>query len=185
MMTNHISLLKEIPFPFADMDDLSNICTIHENKLLHYSYAVCCQCCQTLQWRHNGRDSVSNHQPRECLLSRLIKHRSKKISKLRVTGLCAGNSHETGEFPAQRASNAWRPLGPGQAQEGLPKWIMPFRRTIRVRRGKSVRFIDSQDSTKNVCGLSADSPRKVLGFNREWRGMPRNVRIVARQCGHI
>ena len=32
--------------------------------------------------------------------------RSKKTSKLRVTGLCAGNSPVTGEFPAQRASNA-------------------------------------------------------------------------------
>ena len=31
----------------------------------------------------------------------------KKItSKLRVTGLCAGNSPVTGEFPAQRDSNA-------------------------------------------------------------------------------
>ena len=29
-----------------------------------------------------------------------------KTSKLRVTGLCAGNSPETGEFPAQMASNA-------------------------------------------------------------------------------
>ena len=29
----------------------------------------------------------------------------KKPSKLRVTGLCAGNSQVTGEFPAQRASN--------------------------------------------------------------------------------
>ena len=29
----------------------------------------------------------------------------KKTSKLRVTGLCAGNSPGTGEFPAQRASN--------------------------------------------------------------------------------
>ena len=32
--------------------------------------------------------------------------RSKKTSKLRVTGLCVGNSLLTGEFPAQRASNA-------------------------------------------------------------------------------
>ena len=32
--------------------------------------------------------------------------RSKKISKLRVTDLCAGNSPVTGEFPAQTASNA-------------------------------------------------------------------------------
>ena len=60
----------------------------------------------TLQWRHNGCDSVLNHQPRECLLSRLIRRRSKKTSKLRITGLYAGNSPETGEFPAQRASNA-------------------------------------------------------------------------------
>ena len=32
--------------------------------------------------------------------------RSKKTSKLRVTGLCAGNSPVTGEFPTQRASSA-------------------------------------------------------------------------------
>ena len=31
---------------------------------------------------------------------------SKKTSKLRATGLCAGNSPVAGEFPAQRASNA-------------------------------------------------------------------------------
>ena len=46
----------------------------------------------SLQWRHNGRDSVSNHKPRDCLLNRLFRRRSKKTSKLRVTGLCAGNS---------------------------------------------------------------------------------------------
>ena len=34
------------------------------------------------------------------------RRRSKKTSKLRVTGLCAGNSPGTGEFPAQMASNA-------------------------------------------------------------------------------
>ena len=45
-----------------------------------------------LQWRHNGRDSFSNHQPHDCLLNRLFRRRSKKTSKLRVTGLCAGNS---------------------------------------------------------------------------------------------
>ena len=59
-----------------------------------------------LQWRHNGRDGVSNHQPHDCFLNRLFRHRSKKTSKLRVTGLCAGNSPEAGEFPAQMASNA-------------------------------------------------------------------------------
>ena len=60
----------------------------------------------TLQWRHNGRDGVSNHQPHHCLLRRLFGCRSKKTSKLRVTGLCVGNSPVTGEFPAQMASNA-------------------------------------------------------------------------------
>ena len=53
------------------------------------------KCCITypLQCRHNGRGSVWNHQPHDCL------HRSKKTLKLRVTGLCAGNSPVTGEFP--------------------------------------------------------------------------------------
>ena len=28
----------------------------------------------SLEWRHNGRDGVSNHQPHDCLLSRLFCH---------------------------------------------------------------------------------------------------------------
>ena len=60
----------------------------------------------SLWWRHNGRDGVSNHQPHDCLLHRLFRLRSKKTSKLHVTGLCAGNSPGTGEFPAQMASYA-------------------------------------------------------------------------------
>ena len=60
----------------------------------------------TLQWRHNGRDGVPNHQPRHCLLNRLFRRRSNKTSYLRVTGLCEGNSPLTGELPAQMASNA-------------------------------------------------------------------------------
>ena len=59
----------------------------------------------SLQWRHKGRDCVSNHQHHQCLLNRLFGRRSKKTSKLRVTGLCAGNSPGTGEFPTQMASN--------------------------------------------------------------------------------
>ena len=60
----------------------------------------------TLRWRHNGHDSVSNHQPHDCLLNLLFWRRSKKTSKLCVTGLCMGNSPGTGEFPAQMASYA-------------------------------------------------------------------------------
>ena len=60
----------------------------------------------SLLWRHNGSGSVSNYQPHDCLLHRLFRRRSKKTSKLCVTGLCAGTSPGTGEFPAQMASNA-------------------------------------------------------------------------------
>ena len=71
----------------------------------------------TLRWRHNEHDGVSIHQRFDCLLNRLFRRGSKKTSKLRVTGLCEGNSPVTGEFPAQRASNAenvsiwWRHRG--------------------------------------------------------------------------
>ena len=60
----------------------------------------------TLRWRHNGRDSVSNHQPHDCLLNRIFRRRSKKTSKLRVTGLCAGNSPGTSN--AENVSVWWR-----------------------------------------------------------------------------
>ena len=62
--------------------------------------------CNSLRWRHNERDGVSNHQPHNCLFKRLFRHRWKETSKLCVTGLCAGNSPVTGVFLAQRASNA-------------------------------------------------------------------------------
>ena len=64
----------------------------------------------TFQWPHNERDGISNHRPYNCLpnglFNRLFRHRSEKTPKLRVTGLCEGSSPVTGEFPAQRASNA-------------------------------------------------------------------------------
>ena len=81
--------------------DLSSkvLCVIHLRKAHEHNP-------NPLQWRHNGCDGVSNHQPHSCLLNRLFGRRLKKTSKLRVTGLCARNSPGTGEFPAQMASNA-------------------------------------------------------------------------------
>ena len=64
------------------------------------------KCLNPLQWRHNERDGVSNHLPHDCLLNGSFRRRSKKTPKLRVTGLCTGNSPVTGEFPTQRVSNA-------------------------------------------------------------------------------
>ena len=59
-----------------------------------------------LQWRQNERDGVSSNQPHDCLLNSLLRSRSKKTSKFRVTGFCAGNSPVTRELPAQMASDA-------------------------------------------------------------------------------
>ena len=77
---------------------------------------------RTLQWRHNEHDGVANHQPHDCLLNRLSRRSSKKISKLRVSGLCARNSLVTGEFPAQRASNAENVSIWWRHHEQLLKW---------------------------------------------------------------
>ena len=56
----------------------------------------------SLPWRHNERNGISNLRPHDCLSNRLFRRKSKKTSKLRVTGFCEGNSPVTGEFPAQR-----------------------------------------------------------------------------------
>ena len=58
----------------------------------------------TLQWRHNVRDGVSNHQPHDHLLNRLFKEHIKENIKAPRHWPLWGEL--TGEFPAQRASNA-------------------------------------------------------------------------------
>ena len=65
-------------------------------------------CDHWLQWLHNEHGGVSNHQPCDAIVCLTVysRRRSKKTSKLRVTGLCGGNSPVTGEFPAHRPSNA-------------------------------------------------------------------------------
>ena len=89
-------------FPFGDVImarvGFALLCYGYVSRFFQYPCA--------LPWRHNGSDSVSNHQPHDCLPNRLFRRRSKRTSKFRVTGLCAGNSPVTGEFPAQMASNA-------------------------------------------------------------------------------
>ena len=63
----------------------------HKKSSVH-SRICNCSPSDSLRWRQNGRDSVSNHQPHDCLFNRLLRPRSKKTSKIRVTGLCVGNS---------------------------------------------------------------------------------------------
>ena len=65
-----------------------NQCWFSINGFLWHLFQ--CNVYLPLLWRHNGRGSVSNQQLHDCLLNRLFRRRSKKTSKLRVTGLCAG-----------------------------------------------------------------------------------------------
>ena len=96
------------------VNDLSPLNT----ELSFSNYVRCCACHEhgglllvmrikimALQWCHIEHDGISNHQRLDYLLNRVLRYRSKKISKLRFTGLCEGNSLVTGEFPTQRASN--------------------------------------------------------------------------------
>ena len=126
----------------------------------------------TLQWRHDGHDSASNHQPHDCLLNRLFRRRSKKTSKLRVTGLCAGNSPATGEFSAQMASNAenvsiwWRHYRIKALQMGLysQSGRTSYRRISRIIKAARFGFTVFQ-SLWNLTGTSAAAlPRCLSNF---------------------
>ena len=101
------------------------ICTFHPQNIDRVGGVS--RCSDTtwvghLQWRHNERECISNHRRLECLLNRLLRRRSKKSSKLRVSGLCWGNSPVTDELPTKRASNAenvsvwWRHHGTDNAR---------------------------------------------------------------------
>ena len=92
----------------------------------------------SLQWRHNDLDGVSNHQPHGCLVDCLYRRRSKKTSKLCVTGLCAGNSPVTGEFPAHRASNA----------EDVPIWWRHHVCLYKLRISESICFLSSHQCSR-------------------------------------
>ena len=68
-----------------------HFCLIQAHYMLRYGADIC-SCLPylglytlknkvlSLQWRHNGRDGVSNHQPHDCLLNRLFGRRSKSAS---------------------------------------------------------------------------------------------------------
>ena len=97
----YISLMN-CPCPtFENITQISTLAHYRDWTCTLYLWQI-----TTLQWRHNEHGGVSNHQPCDCLLNSLFRRRSKKTSKLRITGLCVGNSPVTSEIPAQVASNA-------------------------------------------------------------------------------
>ena len=57
----------------------------------------------TLRWRHNGRDGVSNHQPRDCLLNRLFRHKAQSSASLAfVRGIHRGPVNSPHIWPVTR-----------------------------------------------------------------------------------
>ena len=111
----------------------------------------------TLQWRHIGRDGVSNHQPHDCLLNRLFRRRSKKASRLR------------GEFPAQMASYAenasiwWRHH---ETRKGAahPRMLQSNHSTTLNNRSsiKSVQLHNLWDRCLNIGYLPPIASRKLV-----------------------
>ena len=106
-----------------------------------------------LRWRHNGNDVVSIHLPPICLLSRLVGLRSKKISKLRVTGLCAGNSPVTGVFP-HKWPVTWKmfPFDDVIMQRAAVKWILT-KRAWENFFSKSVEHIQAYRNGPVLCSI--------------------------------
>ena len=83
-----------------------NITHIRETALLNLKHlSIFLIWALSLRWLHNECNGVSNHKPRDCLLSRLFRIRWNKISKLRVTGPWQGNLLADSEFPPQRSGN--------------------------------------------------------------------------------
>ena len=105
-----------------------------------YEYSI-----KLLQWRHNDHDCVSNHQPRGCLLNRLLRRRSKKTPKLRVTGLWVGNSPGPVNSPHKRPVT-WK--------------MFPFDDVIMSVAGMHGRLVQ----VENImwCDLQRFYPKKVV-----------------------
>ena len=104
-----------------------------------------------LQWRQNERDGVSNHRRLDCLLNRLFRHRSKKTSKLRVTGLREGNSPVTSEFPEV--------TGEFLAQKPVTRniwWRHPFDDVIM----KTLKIGIGDECSSMKCGVLPPPPRR-------------------------
>ena len=59
-------------------------------------------CRHQLQWRHSERDGVSTHRRLHYFLNCSFMRRSKKTSKLHVTGLCEENPPVTGGLPSHK-----------------------------------------------------------------------------------
>ena len=116
------------------------------------------------------------------------RHRSKKTSKLRVTGLHVGNSPVTGEFPAQRASNAenvfiwWRhhvvPKGPVDYKAAL----LQMMNGMVPSRWQAMSWINDGLGYSHICVVWpqwVNSSPPSAAYMRQWTG---STMVQVRAC---
>ena len=97
-----------------------------------------------------------NHQPHSCLLNRLFRRRSKKTSKLRVTGLCAGNSPGTSN--AENVSIWWRHHECGTRFHVM----MPLRETTVATVAFTTTGLGSHQETPDYCPANTQRNKHVI-----------------------
>ena len=119
----------------------------------------------------------------------LFRRRSKKTWKFRVTGLCAGKSPGTGQFPAQMASNAenvsiwWR-------HHGKESWYQPSSpRIFRAQQQKGLtdtglagNLVPYSDLERCLCRINVWESRSLLTVTHK---MWMDFRDVAKPCFHL
>ena len=135
-----------------------------------YGPRQCSESLHSLQWRHNERHDVTNHGCLDCLLSRLFRRRSKKTSKLLVTGLYEGNPPVAGGFPSQTP---------------VTRKLFPFKGVIMSSPQLKLRDFELSYATIHWIIGRKILARDVL-FVHQWRQFPCNIRLDltfwVRQC---
>ena len=108
-----------------------------------------------LQWRHSEHKGVSNHLRPYCLFNGLLRHRSKKTAKLRVTCLCEWNPLVTDESVAfddvimstaiVGALDLYRPdsgASHGRRNDSITEMALSYANTLKPMQNRC-RFIDN------------------------------------------
>ena len=96
-----------------------------------------------LKWHHNECHGVSNHPPHDCLLNCLFRCKSKKTSKLHVTGLCEGNTPVMDKGPVMRKMFAFYDV----IMETMVGWNNPLQMTTSITNPWHFTSQGSQGST--------------------------------------
>ena len=98
-------------YPYQAPHSFPMISTVNESKDLSMKLTLLwfiqmCYLWYSLEWSHNGRNSISNHQPANCLLNRSFRCRSKKhqssASVAFVRGIHWGPVNSLHKWPVTR-----------------------------------------------------------------------------------